>query len=165
MMKIKLMPLLANVVAVSVLAVPFAAKASTINHGQPLLAQGGQGQTQGNTRKHRGAWAKLNLSETQKQQMRDLHKETREKIQAVFTDEQKAKLKAAREQGRQGQNRQSRKDMMASLNLTEEQKATLKSIRQEQKAKMDSILSKEQKAQLEQMRSSRKQGWQQRNSR
>jgi periplasmic protein CpxP/Spy len=165
MMKIKLMPLLASVVAVNVLAVPFVAKASAINHGQPLLAQGGQGQTQGNTRKNRGPWAKLNLSETQKQQMRDLHKETREKIQAVFTDEQKAKLKAAREQGRQGQNRLSRKDIMASLNLTEGQKAKLKEIRQEQKAKMDGILSDVQKAQLEQMRSSRKQGWQQRNSR
>jgi periplasmic protein CpxP/Spy len=164
-MKIKLMPLLANVVAVGVLAVPFVANASTINHGQSLLAQGGQGQTQENSRKHKGPWAKLNLSETQKQQMRELQKETREKIQSVFTDEQKAKLKAAREQSRQGQNRQNRKDIMASLNITEEQKAKIKEIRQEQKGKMNNILSDEQKTQLEQMRSSRKQGWQQRNSR
>ncbi len=165
MMKIKLIPLLANVVAVGVLAVPFVANASTINHEQMLLAQRGERETQGNTRKNRGPWAKLNLSETQKQQMRELHKETRKKVQAVFNDEQKAKLKAAREQGRQGQNRLSRKDVMASLNLTEDQKAKLKLIRQEQKVKMDGILSDAQKAQLEQMRSSRKQGWQQRNSR
>jgi periplasmic protein CpxP/Spy len=162
-MKIKLMPLLANVVAVGVLAVPFVANASTINRGQPLLAQTGEGQIQTNPRRHKGPWAKLNLSETQKQQMQELQKETRGKIQSVFTEEQKAKLKAAREQSRQGQNRQSRKDIMASLNLTEEQKAKMKLIRQEQKAKMNNILSDEQKAQLEQMRSSRKQGWQQRN--
>jgi protein CpxP len=153
MMKInKLMSVLASVVAVSVVAVPFLVKADAIHNGQPLLAQAEQ-----NSHKKEGdRWAKLNLTDAQKQQLRQIEKDSRQQIEGVYTPQQLAQIKAARTQHQQGQHT-NRRDVMKSLNLTDSQKAQIKQIITAQKAKMDSVFTPQQRQQLEQQRAQ----WQQ----
>jgi protein CpxP len=145
MMKIKLMPLLAGAIALGAVATPFVVNAQANPSAQPLLAQAQQG------RQRQGKWAKLNLTDAQKQQMRQIGEETRTQLQAVLTADQKAKIEAAK-QNRQGQNRQNWRQVMQSLNLTDEQKAKMKEIKQQQKSRMEAILTDQQKQQLQQMR-------------
>jgi Spy/CpxP family protein refolding chaperone len=164
-MKIKLMPMLAGVLLLGAVAAPFAVNAQASPSAQRLLAQAQQGQRQGKE----GKWAKLNLSDAQKQQMRQIKEETRAQIEAVLTSEQRAQMETMK-QNRQGQNgqRQARQGqgrrggMMASLNLTSEQQARIKEIMQSQKARMDQVLTAEQRQQMEQMRSQWQQQRQQR---
>jgi len=144
-MKIKLMPLLAGAIALGAVATPFVVNAQANPSAQPLLAQAQQG------RQRQGKWAKLNLTDAQKQQMRQIGEETRTQLQAVLTADQKAKIEAAK-QNRQGQNRQNWRQVMQSLNLTDEQKAKMKEIKQQQKSRMEAILTDQQKQQLQQMR-------------
>ncbi|MHC5780069.1 MAG: P pilus assembly/Cpx signaling pathway, periplasmic inhibitor/zinc-resistance associated protein, partial [Nostoc sp.] len=93
------MSVLASVVAVSVVAVPFIVKADAIHNGQPLLAQAQQ-----NSHKKEGdRWAKLNLTDAQKQHLRQIEKDSRQQIEGVYTPQQLVQLKAARTQHQQGQ--------------------------------------------------------------
>lgn len=163
-MKIKLMPMLAGAIALGVVATPFAVKAQAHHSGQPLLAQAQR-------QEHQGKWAKLNLTNAQKEQMRQIRKDTHDQIQAILTQDQLDKLKTLMQnrrgqnhqgqnhqgQNRQGQNRQARHNIMAELNLTDEQKATIKQIMEQQKTRMQQVLTAEQQQQLQQMR----QNWQQ----
>ncbi len=159
-MKIKLMPMLAGVLVLGAVAAPFAVNAQANPSAKPLMAQA---QRQGK----QGKWAKLNLSDAQKEQMRQIRKETHDKIQGVLTQTQKDQLAAMRAsrqgQNGQGQARQGRRGGgMAQLNLTNEQKASIKAIMQEQKSRIEGILTTDQKQQLEQMHSQWQQQHQQR---
>lgn len=164
-MKIKLMPMLAGVLVLGAVAAPFAVNAQANPSAKLLMAQAEQGQRQGKE----GKWAKLNLTDAQQQQMRQIKQETRAQIEAVLTPEQRAQMETMK-QNRQGQNgqRQARQGqgrrggMMASLNLTPEQEASIKQIMESQKARMDQVLTPEQRQQLEQMRSQWQQQRQQR---
>ncbi|HEY9673367.1 MAG TPA: hypothetical protein V6D11_18130 [Waterburya sp.] len=158
-MKIKLMPMLAGAIALGVVATPFAVKAQAHHSGQPLLAQAQR-------QEHQGKWAKLNLTDAQKEQMRQIKKDTHNQIQSILTQEQQDKLKTLMQnrrgqnrqgQNQQGQNRQARRNVMAELNLTDDQKAKIKQIMEQQKARMQAVLTAEQQQQLQQMR----QNWQQ----
>ncbi|OKH53889.1 hypothetical protein NIES2101_09030 [Calothrix sp. HK-06] len=152
----KFMPFLVSAVALSVSVAPLIAKAGTIHNGRTLVAQAQQ-----TPYKKGGNWAKLNLSDTQKQQLRQIEQDTRKQIEAVYTPDQLATLKAAREQHKQGQHG-GRRDIMKSLNLSDAQKAQIKQIREAQKAKMDSVFTSEQKQQLQQQRAQWQQKRQQR---
>jgi Spy/CpxP family protein refolding chaperone len=151
-MKVKLMSMLAGAIALSAVVAPFAVNAQNNPSVRPLLAQGQQRQ---------GKWSKLNLTDAQKDQMRQIKEETRAKMQAVLTSDQQAKLQTLMQerkaQNGQGSNPQARRNIMAELNLTDEQKAQMREIMQEQKARMDEVLTAEQKQEIEQMR----QQWQQ----
>lgn len=158
-MKIKLMPMLAGAIALGVVATPFAVKAQAHHSGQPLLAQAQR-------QEHQGKWAKLNLTDAQKEQMRQIKKDTHDQIQAILSQEQQDKLKTLMQnrrgqhqqgQHQQGQNRQARRNVMAELNLTDDQKAKIKQIMEQQKARMQAVLTTEQQQQMQQMR----QNWQQ----
>jgi len=95
----------------------------------------------------RGAkWQELNLTEQQKAQMREIRQSTRQKMDAVFTAEQRQQLQTARQQ-RQRPN----------LNLTEDQKTQMKAIRQEAKQQMDAVLTAEQRQKLQEMRQQKRQ--------
>lgn len=162
-MKIKLMPMLAGVLVLGAVAAPFAVNAQANPAAKLLMAQAQEGQRQGKE----GKWAKLNLTDAQKQQMRQIKEETRAQIQEVLTPEQRAQMETIK-QNRQGQNgqgqaRQGRRGgVMASLNLTDAQKASIKQIMESQKARMDQVLTAEQRQQMEQMRSQWQQQRQQR---
>ncbi|MBE9029258.1 hypothetical protein IQ266_05720 [filamentous cyanobacterium LEGE 11480] len=120
---------------------------------------------------------KLNLSDSQKTELKAIHQRKKAKMKAVFTTEQLAQLEAARAERQQqrqeyqangGQRpsresrRERRKAMRAKLNLTDQQKAEMKAIRQEMKAEMKAILTPAQQAQMEQMKQQRQQRRQQR---
>lgn len=118
---------------------------------------------------------KLNLSDSQKTQLKELRKATKAKIKAVLTPEQQAKLEAAKAErkqqwqeyrkngGTRPQGRRKGKRMLfKQLNITEEQRAEMKRIRQEAKAARDNILTADQKAQLEQLKQQRRAQRQQR---
>ncbi|CAN1212996.1 hypothetical protein TUMEXPCC7403_22525 [Tumidithrix helvetica PCC 7403] len=95
---------------------------------------------------HRGdAWKQLNLTDAQKQQLKTLHENTKQQMQSVLTDDQRAKLAAAIQSG-------DRKGAWKSLNLTTEQKQKIRDIRKSSKEQSLAILTPEQKAQLAQMR-------------
>ena len=155
-MKIKLMPLLAGVITLSAVATPFIVKAQAETPNQSAPTQ--------TTPQRHGRWDKLNLSDQQKEQMRQIHKDVRSQIEAVLTPQQLEQLKTAR-QNRQadqaGQDPQGRRSVMASLNLSDEQKAKIKDIKQAQKRRFEAVLTANQKQQLEQMRQQRKQQRQQ----
>lgn len=156
-MKIKLMPLLAGVISLSVVATPFLVKAQANGSNQPVP-------TQSNKDRHGGKWNKLNLSDAQKAELKKIHDETRTQMQAVLTAEQQAQLKTMmesrqreRSQGQKpeaGQARQGRgkKNLWASLNLTEAQQAKMKAIKDAQKSRIQAVFTPEQKQQMQQMR-------------
>jgi periplasmic protein CpxP/Spy len=101
------------------------------------------------TRKqHRGnVWKELNLTDTQKQQLKTIRENTRQQIQTVFTDEQRAKLESA--------DRSDRKAVMKSLNLSDAQKQQMRDIRKKSEEQMLAILTPEQQTKFEQLRSQR----------
>ncbi len=156
-MKIKMIPMLASAIALSVVVAPFAVKAHTLSSGQPLIAQAQTGY-----QKHQKQWKNINLTDAQKQQLRQIHEDTRSQIEGVLTPEQKAKLAEFKKQKPSGQNRENRQDIMSSLNLTDAQKAQIKQIRQQQKEKMDAVFTPEQKQQIQKMRQEGQQNRQQR---
>lgn len=107
---------------------------------------------------------KLNLTETQKAQLKTLHEQTKARMKAVLTPEQRAQMEAARAERQtakqngerpKGKRPGGKQGMFQKLNLSETQKTQMKQIRQDAKAARDKIFSPEQKAQLEQMKQSR----------
>jgi Spy/CpxP family protein refolding chaperone len=148
MIKIKLMPMLAGAVALTVVATPLVVNAQANTSNQPLLAQA-------NRQDRQSKWDKLNLSEEQKQQLRQIHEETRAQMQALLTPEQQEQFNTAM------QNRQGSRSGKTALNLSEEQKAQMRQIMEAKKSRMQAILTPAQQQQLEQMRQQWEQGRQQ----
>ena len=160
-MKIKLMPLLAGVMTLSAVATPFIVNAQTNTNNQPAPAQ--------TTRQHQGKWDKLNLSDQQKEQLRQIHNETRTQMEAILTPQQLEQLKTARQNrqarqpGQAGQARQGgKRGFMTALNLSDEQKAKIKEIMDAQKSRIQAVFTPEQQQQLQQLRQQRQQQRQQR---
>ncbi|MGA7933094.1 MAG: hypothetical protein WCA35_06070, partial [Kovacikia sp.] len=122
--------------------------------------------------KHRN---KLNLNSDQKAKLKQIRESTRSQIEALLTDDQKAKLQslkeqrqamrqqrqAARQQGQStNQPKQRGEGMWAALNLNANQKAKIRTIRQDAKKQMEAILTPEQLQQRQQMHQQRQQ-WRQ----
>lgn len=153
-MKIKLMPLLAGLITISAVTTPLLVKAQDEAPTQPPQAA---------HQHHQGKRGQINLSDTQKQQLRQIEKETHDQIQGVLTSDQQAQLKTLMQQNRQNHqgnrqgNHQKHQDIMAQLNLSDAQKAQITAIRQAQKARMDNVFTPEQKQQMQQMRQQRQQ--------
>jgi periplasmic protein CpxP/Spy len=99
---------------------------------------------------HRGGMAKLNLTETQKAQLKAIQQKSRTKMELVLTQAQKDQLKAAKASGQRGG--------WKSLNLTADQKAQIKKIRQDAKLQKDGVLTDAQKATLKQYRANHRHG-------
>ncbi|CAN1211753.1 hypothetical protein TUMEXPCC7403_16230 [Tumidithrix helvetica PCC 7403] len=88
----------------------------------------------------------LNLTDAQKQQIRTIRQDTRQKLEAVLTNEQRAQIQQAKQSG------QNPRDIMKSINLTNAQRQQIQAIRQNSYQQIQSILTDEQRAKLEQMR-------------
>jgi Spy/CpxP family protein refolding chaperone len=146
-MKLKLMPMLVGAIALTLAATPLAVKAQANTSGQLLIAQG----------EKQGPWAALNLTQEQKDQMAQIRQETRSQIEAILTQEQRDKFKAAME------SKQGRRAAIAAMNLSDAQKTQMRAIKESAKSKIDAILTQEQRQQLQQMRQSRQQQRQQLN--
>jgi Spy/CpxP family protein refolding chaperone len=155
-MKLKLMPVLTGAVLIALAATPLAVKAAPITPGQQLLAQAARQQRQ-------GKFANLNLTQEQKDQMRQLRQETQREIESVLTQRQLEQYKATMQSRRgrmrssngnlanSGQGQQSgRRNVFDDLNLSSSQKDRIQQIRQQSRDRMRSILTREQQDRLQQ---------------
>ena len=86
----------------------------------------------------------LNLTESQKAQLKEIRTQSRAQMDAVLTDAQKAQLKTMKESRTQGGERD--KGGWKQLELTADQKNQLKKIRESAKAKEQAVYTPEQKA-------------------
>lgn len=155
-MKLKLMPLLIGVVtltgSVAAIAFPlgstgFATTNQTNSQGQLVAQAQGEGQRQG--RKDR--FAALNLSQSQKDQIAQIRKDSREQMKGIITQAQRDKYKAAIASG------QNRREAKAAMNVTPDQKARIKALKTASRDKIKALLSDSQRTQFEQMSSARRQ--------
>jgi len=104
------------------------------------------------TQKHReGGWKKLNLSDDQKQQLKTIHANTKQQMQAVLTDDQRAQLAAAKQSG-------NHKGVWKSLNLTPDQKQQIRSIHKSSREQILAVLTPDQRTQLQQMKAAHHRG-------
>lgn len=162
-MKLKLMPVITG--AILLAATPFAVKAIAAP-GQQLA----QVTTQPTNQQRIGGQNQLNLTPEQKDQMRQIHQETSQQIEAVLSSDQLAQYKAAMQNRRTqmrdnaGQmnstttpsNGNKRQNLFASLNLSQDQQAKIREIMQNSRTRMNSILTDSQRAQMQEMMRTRK---------
>jgi len=162
-MKLKTLSLIAGTLALTLIATPFAVQAQ----------QDSSSPQPGKEWHKKDKFQQLNLSSDQKAQIKKIHDDTRNQIQAVLTRKQQDQLKAAmaerkaqrqqrqaqRQQGQgqegQEQHREGRGkkgDIFASLNLSEKQKDDIKKIRESAKQQIQAVLTREQQEQMKQMR-------------
>ncbi|QLE40525.1 P pilus assembly/Cpx signaling pathway, periplasmic inhibitor/zinc-resistance associated protein [Nostoc sp. C052] len=166
-MKLKVLSLVAGAIALTLTATSFAVHAQTASPSTILLAQTPQ--------KERGPWKDLGLTDAQKTQIQTIRRDSRTKIEAVFTPEQKAKLEAAKQarraewearkaQGQTGQGQRQpgqhhgrKKGDFADLNLSEIQKNQIKQIRESEKQQIQAVFTPEQLQKIQQLRQNRQQ--------
>ncbi|MEH1925502.1 Spy/CpxP family protein refolding chaperone [Nostoc sp.] len=166
-MKLKVLSLVAGAIALTLTATSFAVHAQTASPSPILLAQTPQ--------KERGPWKDLGLTDAQKTQIQTIRRDSRTKIEAVFTPEQKAKLEAAKQarraewearkaQGQTGQGQRQlgqhhgrKKGDFADLNLSEIQKNQIKQIRESEKQQIQAVFTPEQLQKIQQFRQNRQQ--------
>lgn len=152
-MKLKALSLVAGAIALTLTATSFAVNAQTASPSPVLLAQTPQ--------KERGPWKELGLTDAQKTQIQAIKRDSRTKIEAVYTPEQKAKLEAAKQarqaqrQAGQGQRQPGQrrgKGGYADLNLSEAQKTQIRQIQESKKQQIQAVLTPEQRQKMEQFR-------------
>lgn len=148
-MKRKILSIVAGAIALTVTATPFLVKAqSTSPAGQPGVES---------PRKHRGQgpWKNLNLTQDQKDQIKQIRTDTQSKIEAVLTDEQRQKLQDAkahrgqRQYGQRQQGQHQHRGPFASLNLSDDQKTQIKQIMESSKQDIQAVLTPEQQQQIQ----------------
>jgi len=154
-MKLKLRSVLTGAVVLVVAATPFFIKPIQAAPGQRLLAQA-------TTQSGQGRWANLNLTPDQETRLRQLHEQTRKKIEAVFTPQQLQQYRATLQNRRSGmrianseENSSSaqqtgRQNILATLNLTQEQKTKIQQILRDSRNQRNTILTDAQRSQLQQ---------------
>ncbi|MBH8562352.1 P pilus assembly/Cpx signaling pathway, periplasmic inhibitor/zinc-resistance associated protein [Nostoc sp. CENA67] len=161
-MKLKVLSLIAGAIALTLTATSFVVQAQTASSSPLLVAQ--------TAKKQRGPWKNLDLTDAQKAQIQQIRRNTRAQIEAVFTPEQKEKLKAAfearRAQRQAGQRptgqRQGPWKNFAELNLTQAQKDQIRQIRESSRQQIQAVLTPEQQAKLKQFQENARQRHQQR---
>jgi periplasmic protein CpxP/Spy len=152
-MKLKTLSILASALVLTVTAAPFAVQAQTTS---PTTQPGINALNK--VKRGKGFWQQLNLTPEQKTRIKEIQRNTRTQIEAVFTPEQKAKLQAAmqarREQRAQGQRPQGRRQgkKFAELNLTPEQKTRMQQIRQSTQQQIEAVLTAEQRQKLQEFK-------------
>ncbi|MEH2159977.1 MAG: P pilus assembly/Cpx signaling pathway, periplasmic inhibitor/zinc-resistance associated protein [Nostoc sp.] len=161
-MKFKILSLVAGALALTLSSSSFAVNAQTASASPMLLAQ--------TPHKERGDWKNLGLTDAQKSQIQAIRRDSRTKMSAVFTPEQKAKLEAAKLAhraewqarkaqgqtglglGQPGQHHGRRKGGFGDLNLTVAQKTEIRQIRESEKQQIQAVLTPEQRQKIEQFR-------------
>ncbi|NJL63970.1 MAG: P pilus assembly/Cpx signaling pathway, periplasmic inhibitor/zinc-resistance associated protein [Methylacidiphilales bacterium] len=143
----------ASVFAMTLIAIPFAAKAdifnSNSNSSSQIIAQ-----TQPLKRDKKAYFEKfaqeLGLTDAQKSDLARIRNNTRTEIDRILTPEQRQQRqqRQATSQNRQGR----RNGGFKALNLTEDQKANIRRVMQASKSDMEAVLTPEQKQKFEQLR-------------
>ncbi|MBD2296073.1 P pilus assembly/Cpx signaling pathway, periplasmic inhibitor/zinc-resistance associated protein [Anabaena sphaerica FACHB-251] len=145
-MKSKTLSFIAAAFALTLTATPFVAQAQETTPSPQA----------GKEFAKKGPWKKLGLSDAQKARMQEIRSNTRAEIDKVLTTAQKEQLKAAMQeiqnQRSQGEGRgRGKKDIFASLNLTEAQKTRMREIKESSKQQMEAVLTPAQREQMKQM--------------
>jgi periplasmic protein CpxP/Spy len=150
--KLRLLPLMAGVIALSV----------SIGSATPAFSQATNPTPPSEAGRHMRRHNFLNLTAEQQAQMEQIHQNTRSQIDAILTEEQRAQLQSERENRtpRTGEFRRMPPDgngqmlppPFASLNLTEEQRSQIEAVMRSSREQMDAVLTEEQRQQLEQHR-------------
>ncbi len=125
-----------------VVAVMFAAAPIISGHNSTALAD--QART-GGWHGH-DALEKLNLTDSQKTQIKQIRESAKQQMDAVLTSDQKTQQQQARLQ-----------HTRPKLNLSDDQKAQLKQIRQSTESQINAVLTPQQQQQLQQLRSQKHQ--------
>lgn len=133
MMRLKLIPLFAGVLALTISA-PLTVKAQTNQPNQPVPQQQPPKQPQGG----------IELTPQQQEQLTQIRRDTRAQIQKVLTPKQQEQFKTAVQSG---ENRQA---AFAAMKLTKEQQTKLQGILQSARTKTEAILTPEQRQQVQQ---------------
>ncbi|HEY9634503.1 MAG TPA: hypothetical protein V6D14_13910 [Coleofasciculaceae cyanobacterium] len=163
-MKIKLITLLTGAVAFTLASTPFVVKSVAATPVQSLLAQA-------TTPARLGTFTNLNLTTEQQDQIKKLHEETRQKIEAVLTPKQQEQYRSVLQNRRTqmrdrasgdrnsapnsaslGERRQ--QNVLATLNLSKQQRDQIREIMQSSREQMKTILTDTQQEQLQQLRRS-----------
>ena len=114
----------------------------------PLFAtySNAQAAPTGNRMERSAQWkqlqTQLNLTDSQKAQLKEIRTQSRAQMEAVLTDTQKTQLKTMKASGTQG----GKRGGWQQLGLTAEQKTQLKKIRESAKAQQEAVYTPEQKA-------------------
>ncbi len=87
---------------------------------------------------------KLNLTNDQQQKLQKIYESSNQRMAKVFTAEQIAQIKAARE-----------KNQQPNLNLSNKQKEQIQAIYKDTRSQIESVLTPAQKKQLQQMQSNK----------
>ncbi|WP_017654480.1 Spy/CpxP family protein refolding chaperone [Fortiea contorta] len=146
-MKLKVLSIAAGALALTLTATPFIAQAQPAS---PANQPGVEA-----PKKERGPWKNLNLTEDQKNQLKTIRTNTRSRIEALLTPEQKQKLqeaKANRSRGQRPQGERSQGGPFAFLNLSETQKTQIKQIMESSKQEMEAVLTPEQRQKLQEFK-------------
>ncbi len=120
----------------------------------PVLMSNAQAAPMNNRTERSAQWKQfqkdLNLTDTQKAQLKQIRTETRAQMELVLTDSQKAQIKTMKESRGQADRQ---KGGWKQLGLTEDQKAQIKKIRESAKAKSELVFTPEQKEMIKKQRS------------
>lgn len=146
-MKKKSVLLLPGLFALVLAATPIVASFTNSAVAAPRIAQG---TTTPNQSRDGGKLDRLNLTEAQRTQMRQIREAARQRMDAVLTTEQRQLRDTAR------QNRQ-----RPNFNLSDAQRTQMRQIREEAKRQMDAVLTTEQRQLRDQLRQQRQQSRQQ----
>lgn len=133
-MKLKLMPVLAGAIALTVAAAPLAVKAQPNQQNQPVPGQA-QNQPQ---------FAGVEITQQQQDQLSQIRNETRAQIEKLLTPQQLQQFKTAM------QSSQDRQAAFAAMNLSEEQKTQLQTIVQSAQNRAETVLTPEQRQKIQQ---------------
>jgi periplasmic protein CpxP/Spy len=152
----KNLSIVASLFAFSLTVIPFAAKADVFTSHSQIVAQSQPAKKDQKANFEKFA-QELGLTDSQKSDFARIRTNTRTKIDAILTPEQRQQRQAASQNRQEGRNRG-----FKALNLSETQKTDIKQIMQASKAEMEALLTPEQKQKFEQLRQTRRDRRQQR---
>lgn len=133
MIRLKIIPLLAGAIALTVAAAPLAVKAEL---NQPNQAAPKQAQK-------RPQVAEVKLTKQQQDQLAQIRRDTRTQIEKILTPQQLQQFKTAM------QSPQGRQAAISAMNLSENQKTQLKTIVQSAQSRAEAILTPQQRQQIQ----------------
>ena len=128
-MKLKLLPMLAGAIALTITAAPVAVKAQS--NQPPGQAQNGS------------QIAGVNLTQQQQNQLAQIRRDTRVQIDAILTPKQRDQFKVAM------QSPQGRRAAFTAMNLSDEQKSHMQAIIQSAQSRAEAILTPQQRQQIQ----------------
>ena len=140
-MKLKLMQVLAGVIALTVTAAPLAVKAEPNQPSQPAPDQV----------QNRREFAGVEFTQQQKERLAQISRDTRAQLEKILTPKQREQFKAAM------QSPQGRQAAIAAMNLSPQQQTQVRQIVESAQSQAQTILTPKQRQQIQQYMEQRRQ--------